>query len=245
MRERQNAVFDALKRAQPFLDENEAQLTGVDLAPARHRLDEVVSSFTAHAFDQDVGERGAQGETAKQRKLRVELRQHQMEPIAVIARANLRSVPEFEALQMPKPWVRGQAFLVSARGMAEAAVLHRETLIAQGMPSTFLDLFQAAIAKLEASLEEREKSRTQRIGATKGLDVEEKNGRTVLRVLDALMQQALRDNESLMRAWESARLIRRRSGAVTAPAGAPTSTGGDVSAATPLKVSDSRPSAAA
>jgi hypothetical protein len=59
-RERQNAVLDALQRTQRFLDENSALLTGiVDLAAGRQRLDEVIATFTGHAFDQDVGDRNA------------------------------------------------------------------------------------------------------------------------------------------------------------------------------------------
>ena len=43
-----------------------------------------------------------------------------MRPIAKIARRNLRTTPEFKALQMPKRR-DGPAFAASARGMAEAA----------------------------------------------------------------------------------------------------------------------------
>jgi hypothetical protein len=246
MRDRQDAVLDALQRAQRFLDENAALLTGgVDLTTARHRLDEVATSFTAHAFDQDVGNRGSKGETAKQHQLRAKLRGEQMEPIALVARRNLRNTPEFVALQMPKPTVLGQAFIASARGMADAATIHRDTFIAHGLPSTFLDDFKGAIGKLEASLGDREKNRSRRIGATKGLDLEEKHGRTVLSVLDAQMKQALHDNESLLRAWQAARLIRRRTGASTAPAAAPTPTATQASTSTPTPVSDTTSPAAA
>lgn len=120
MKDRQIAVLDAVQRAQRFLDENAALLTGADLAAGRHRLDEVATTFTAHALDQDVGDRGSKGETAKQRQLHVKLRREQMEPISVIARRNLRSVPEFTALRMPKPAIRGQAFIASARGARQA-----------------------------------------------------------------------------------------------------------------------------
>lgn len=217
MKVRDDAVLDALQRAQPFLDENATALTSVDFTAARKRLDDVEASFSAHALDQDVGERVAKGETAKQLQLRMKLRSEQMQPIAVVARGNLRTVPEFKSLQMPKPRQHGQAFIASARGMADSAAIHKEILVAHGLPSTFLDDFTAGITKLEDSLNEREKSRTKRVGATKGLNVEAKNGRTVLRILDALMQQALSDNEPLLRAWKSARLIRRRPGGNSAP----------------------------
>lgn len=250
MKYQENAVLDALLRAQPFLDENAASLTGVDLTAARKRLDDVVVTFTAHAFDQDVGSRGAKGETAKQRQLRLELRRQQMEPVAVVARRNLRTTPEFASLQMPKPSVVGQAFLASARGMADAATIHQDTLVTHGLPATFLDAFKAAVTAFEGSLNDREKNRNRRIGATKGLEVEEKQGRTILSVLDALVQQALADNESLLHAWQAVRHIRRKTGpaaaaAVLPSAVAPTPTGVQASAPTPLPVSESTPAAAA
>ena len=234
MREIEDAVFQALLRAQGYIDENDALLKGVDLVAARKRLDEVVETFRTHAIDQNVGDRGALGETAKQRELRVKLRKEQMEPVAVIARRNLRSVPEYAALQMPKPSVVGQAFLASASGMAKAATIHKDTLIAHGMSSTFLDDFNASIASLADSLIIRQKSVSQRVKATKALSVEEKNARTILSVLDALVRQAVGTDETLWHSWESARMIRRRPGARTgAPAPATTPTAAPSAVATP------------
>lgn len=234
MRDTQNAVFDALQRSQRFFDENGVLLTGVDFTGARKRLDEVVESFAAHALDQDVGERGAKGETAKQRQLRLKLRLELLEPIATIARRNLRSVPEFKALQMPKQAVRGQGFIASARGMADAATIHKDTLVAHGLPSTFLEDLKAGIAKLEASMSDREKHRTQRVGATKGLTVEEKNGETVLSVLDALVQQSLGgSNDALLRKWQAVRLVRRSTANTTATPTAPTSAPASTAATAP------------
>jgi hypothetical protein len=235
VRDKQNAVLDALQRTQRFLDENSALLTGVDLTAARKRLDDVVTSFSGHAFDQDVGGRVAKGETAKQHALRLKLRVEQMEPIAIIARHNLRSTPEFKALQMPKPSVRGQAFIASAKGMADAATVHKDTLVGHGLQPTFIDDLKAGAAKLDSSMSDREKNRTQRVGATKGLLVEEQNGRTVLSVLDALVQQALGgENEALLRKWQSVRLVRRSTANTsTTPATTPQSTPAATSQPTP------------
>jgi len=244
MKDRQIAVLDALQRAQRFLEENAALLTGADLTAARQRLNLVMTSFTTHAFDQDVGTRGAKGETAKQRQLRMKLRRDQMEPIALIARRNLRTVPEFHALQMPKPSVRGQAFIASANGMADAATIHHDTLVAHGLPTGFLDDFKASVTKLETSLSDREQNRSRSIGATKGLGLEETNGRTVLSVLDALLQQALVNNESLLRKWEGARLIRRRTGSANASAAASGSASPAPSANSPTPASGSSPAPA-
>jgi len=45
----------------------------------------------------------------------VQLRGQQMEPIAFIARKNLRTTPEFAALQMSTPAVSGEAFIASGK----------------------------------------------------------------------------------------------------------------------------------
>jgi len=239
MKNQEDAVFDALKRAKVFFDENEASLTGeVDLTSARRRLEETVTRFDSHALEQNVSDRGAQGETAKQQQLRMKLRRRQMGPIAILARRNLRFTPEFIALQMPKASVRGQAFIASARGMADAATVHKEAFMTYGLPETFLDDLNRAITQLETSLTEREKNRTQRVGATKALDVEEKQGRTLLRVLDALVTTAVEHNEALLRAWQAARLIRRRPGATTKSTRTLTSTSESTTTGAPMSTTE-------
>jgi hypothetical protein len=222
MRARQNTVLAALQRAQRFLAEYATQLlSAVDLTGARKRLDDIVASFAANAFDQSANDRGAKGETLKQQQLRDRLCIEQMRPIAEIARRNLRTVPEFKALQMPRQTTMGPAFIASAKGMGDAAAIHKDTLIERGLPADFLDQFQTALAKLEVSVSDREKSRTRRMGATKALAFEEQEGRSVLKVLDALVRRALRGNEALLGTWEGARAIHRLpSGSATA---APTS----------------------
>ena len=213
----QNAVLGALQRAQPFLTENADALASVDLTTSRKRLDDVVTSFTTHAVEQDANDRGAKGETAKQQQLRITLSTDFMRPIAEIARRNLQTVPEFKALQMPRSRVAGPAFLASAQGMAKAATLHKETLIERGLPADFLDQFEGELTPLEASMTDREQSRGRRIGATQGLRFQEQEGRSVLKVLDALVRRALRGNEALLATWQGVRMIRRRPGRPTTP----------------------------
>ena len=122
MLSRQDAVQAALLRARRFATENAAQLTSaVDLTVARQRLDAVIASFTTHAVDQDANNRSAKCETEMQRQLRLKLRTEQMQPIAYVARRNLRSVPDFKALQMPRRTAKGGVFLASAQAMVNAA----------------------------------------------------------------------------------------------------------------------------
>ncbi len=222
MRSRQNAVLTALQRAKRFLTEYAAQLlSAVDLAVARQRLDAIIASLTSHAFDQDANNRSAKAETEKQQQLRLKIRTEQMHPIAEIARRNLRSVPDFKALQMPPRSAKGGAFIASAQAMAAAALTNKDALLERGVPTDFLVQFQAALTKLEDSFSAREKARTQRQGATKGLVFEEQEGRSVLKVLDASVRRALSGNDALLATWDAARMIAQRP--APAPTKAPTS----------------------
>ncbi|HKW47132.1 MAG TPA: hypothetical protein VJN70_06795 [Gemmatimonadaceae bacterium] len=144
-----------------------------------------------------------------------------------IARRNLRKVPESSALQMPKAALVGHGFIASARGMAAAAAVHREALIAYGLPENFVEELNAAVDEFEASLAERDKNRGRRIGATKGLETEASEARTVLAVLDALVRRWTKGNEPLQRTWEGSRHIRHRPGPVSVSADSTISKGSE------------------
>jgi hypothetical protein len=211
MKTREDATKAALLRAKRFCAENATALASVvDLTVACQRLDDVITSFTTHAFEQDANTRSAKGETEKQRQVRVKLRAELMQPIAEIARQNLRTVPEFKALQLPPRSAKGAAFLASATAMADAAAIHKAPLLERGLPADSLEQFQTALNTLEESVSDREKNRTQRMGATKALALQEKEGRSVLKVLDALVRRALEGNEVLLGTWEGVRAISHR-----------------------------------
>ena len=222
MRSRQNAVQAALLSAQRFLIENAAELArAVDLTAARKRLDDVIASFSTHAVDQDANNRSAKGETEKQKQLREKLRTEQMEPIAEIARRNLRTTPEFKAHQMPNRSAVGGAFIASAQALLNAASIHKDTLTERGLTPDSLDQFQTSLTKLQQSVSDRSKNRTERKGATKGLEFEEQEGKSVLKVLNAIVTRALNGNAALLSTWQGARRIQRRSAASAAPTTTP------------------------
>src|SRR5689334_22661052 len=120
MKYREGAVIEALERVSPFLADHREQLARDNPAEfdrALQRVEEVLAQLRAYGVEQDKGRRGAQGETALQRKLRLELRSQWLRPIATIARRNTDKLPGLEALHMPDPSERGRAFLTSARAM--------------------------------------------------------------------------------------------------------------------------------
>lgn len=232
MRKRQDALKAALLRARRFLNDNLAQFANVvDLTAALKRLDEVIASFDTHAVGQDANKRSAMSETEKQGQLRLKLRASQMAPIAAIAKRNLRSTPEFKALRLPPRSYKGNAFIASAQAMLDAAAVQKDALLERGMPADFLDRFQTSLNKLQTSVSDRGKNVSGRVGATKGLASEEQQGLTVLAVIDALVRDALSENDALLGEWDNARRISRRSSLATTPSSS--SSGGTTTPATP------------
>jgi hypothetical protein len=207
-----------------------AQLTGVvDLTVVLQRLALVITTLTTHAYNQDSNNRSAKGETEKQRQLRLKLRNEQMSPIAAIAKLYFGTVPEFKELQMPPRSAKGAAFIASASAMLHAASTYKTELLARGLPSDFLDQFQASLTTFQGSVLDREQNRSQRKGATKGLGLEVTEGRNVLKVLDASVRRALSEDGALLGTWDAARTIHQRP---TPPAKTPSSTTTSTTAAT-------------
>lgn len=235
MKDREIAVIEALLRTQSFLTENMAALAGedpIELARPRAKVDEVLTRLMRFSLDQDIGQRGALGETATQRQLRIDLRNEWLKPIAAIARRNLPRTPEFDALQLPRASARGPAFIASARGMASAAAEHREALVAYGLPDNFVAALNTALDRFEVSVAGGESCRSRHIHATKGLEVETREARTVLTVLDALVGRWAKENDPLRAAWKGARLIRRRPGPMSGTAAPATSNGSEAAPVT-------------
>jgi len=209
MQGRQEVVLGTLRQIQRFLDDNGALLDVVNQSGARKRLDQTVTQIGSHAVAQVGGRRAAQGETAKQRALRLALRNDHMRPIAVIAGQKLREQPEFKLLRMP-PWnVRGAGFTAAARDMANAAEKFTELFVEEGLPSDFVAGLRSATDQLDQSIDVRGQSRGQRAGATVGLQAETKRARALIRVLDSLVRPKLGVNDELLREWAVASHVQR------------------------------------
>jgi len=211
MRNEQNAVLTSLRRAQQFLDVNGDVLKAVNTS-TRKQLDDVVTQLTDLSIAQNGGARGSKGETARQRALRIALRRNWMAPIAELAKFNLRDVPNFAALMLPPSNSNAQNAVSAAYAMADAATAHAQVLIDGGLPATFADDLRAAAAAVSESLVDRNKHQGRRSGATAGLAAEEKRGRSILRVLNALIVAHIGTDAQLLAEWKAAKAVRRKPG---------------------------------
>ena len=200
---------------QGFLDDNKDALTPVNDAGARKSLDTLVQQLTTQAVDQDAGRVSSRGETSLQASLRKALREFHMKPIAAIARARLRDVPEMRSFTLPRPTTSSLRLVAMAGGMADAATKHSAVFIDRGLPQDFIAQLTTAADALNQSLDTRAKSRGRSAGATTALSALATQATEVIRELDALVAPKLVRDDRLRGEWRTAKRIRRKSGPTT------------------------------
>ena len=198
-------VLNTLQRVQRFMDTNTEALGAVNTAGYRRALDDTVTALKDHAVNQSASQRQGQGETAKQRALRSALRENHMRPIATIAAAELRQVPEFVAFGMPSPNLTSQRLIAAAGAMGKAALGYEGIFITGGLAPDFLQQLQAAADAVSQSLTDRGTSTTTQAAATAGLDATTERGRGIVRVLDSLILPQLAGNAALLTQWKTAK----------------------------------------
>jgi hypothetical protein len=213
MNNQQSHVLETLRQVQVFLDAN-AAVVGPTIASSRRSLDDVVTQLAAHATAQESGTIGGRGESARQRALRSSLRQDHMRPIAEVAKQKLRDVPEFHALTMPPSNATSAQLVARASAMADAAQSHEQVFKDVGLSDDFIPSLRSTAGDVSKSIDDRKQHTGKRSGATAGLSAEEKRGRSMLRLIDAIVVPRLGSNDALLAEWRSAKRVSRKLGPV-------------------------------
>jgi hypothetical protein len=213
MKHDQSSLLQTLRDVQQFLDDN-AGIVGPAIASSRKNLDDVVTALAAHADDQQGGSVNGRGETAKQKALRLALRNTSMKPIAEVAKLKLRDVPEFHALRMPPANATSSQLVAMANAMAEAAKVHEAVFTSVGLPDDFIAQMLTAAQAITASASARGQHVNRRIGGTAGLAAEETRGRATLRLIDAIVRPRIGTNDSLLAKWVSVKKVPKKPGPV-------------------------------
>jgi len=208
----QAAVLATLRQVRKFLDDRKEELSGIDLAGAGTNLDDVIAQFTAQSIDQNAGTTHRISETARIAMLRRALRVGQMKPIAVVARATLRESPELKPFLLPGAATSSTQLIATAASVAEQAKNHEQVFIEGGLPRDFIAQLNAAATALMECLASRGEGQTRAIGATTAIAPLTQRGRSVLRVLDALITPKLFLNDRLLGEWKTVRTVPKKPG---------------------------------
>ena len=207
MKANQQYRIDALHRSKNFLDSNVGTVVGLADSEGMKQLDASLVALAAFANQQASARRFITGRTSRERALTVNLVEQHMRPIAIFARARLRSVPDVAALVKHARIITGAAIVREARSMATAAAPHVATLVAGGFPADTVTQLGAAADALETALTDRANAKVGRVSATKGIAEEIKDGREAVAMLHAVVSRQLVSNPTLLAGWNNARRV--------------------------------------
>lgn len=187
----------AFLRAHPFSDPTAAALVA--------RFEERVSRAEALAVQQSAGDSASRAATARRQALRRTLRGSLLRHLSQVGRLAAVTAPDLAgAFRVPRRLDSRQALLAVARGMAEAAVRHREALAEHGLTEALLGELLEAVEQFETAANVGAQARRDRIGAVAEVLAVTTHLRALVRVLDGLNRHRFRENGELLAAWASA-----------------------------------------
>ena len=228
MNTRQSKQLDTLQSAKAFLQQNAAHMPTLVGSGMQQDFDATLSSLEAHTGGQASHRLVALGTTRRVMSLRESLVRDHMAHIARVAEAKLPNTPELVPLRLPQKRLTDRNLAAAAEAMATAAAPYNQVFLDAGLPQDVLAQLTAASNAMIASRELLKQTQGKRSGATKGLDEKLREGRRVLKALDAFVTTALVNDPALLENWKM--LIRVRK--VTGPRAA--SAGTTAGAATPV-----------
>src|SRR5260370_32814538 len=166
MQSRQKRELQAFRRGDEYLTaQTDLLKANPALATLQTNLKAAIGRVEQSAADQDAKAKLSLLDVTNAKELRVELRTHQMQPIAQAARALRKDVPGITVLQLPKGNRDVQQLLASADVMLEKGKEFQDVLVKHGVPSNFLETLRAAAMAVRANLDARGAAKAQLVRA--------------------------------------------------------------------------------
>ncbi|HEY4658869.1 MAG TPA: hypothetical protein VIH11_05120 [Gemmatimonadaceae bacterium] len=212
MKQVQQARLDALHRMQAFMDENADALGNVNKSRSRAALDDVLTQLEARAEAQGSAEVQAAGATADKNALREDLRLHQMQPIAAIARATLAHTPLIAKLRLPSGKVNDSTLVQRGNAMADVASQYRDVFIAEQLPADFIKQLRASVEAVRKAAVSRDGFQVDVTEATQAVDDEMARAHNVVKVLNSLVVKQLKGKSDLLAGWRRAKHAKAKPG---------------------------------
>ena len=165
-------------------------------------LDTVVESVTSLAAEQETHRRGSKGSTAEATRLRAELLEQHIRPVADLAKLAIPDIVRMtEALRRPKARIDAEGLLAAADAMAKASAEFAEVLVQRGLPADFVAQLQGAAEDYRGAIDAGGEARGSRHGATEGLHDALGRGRKIVAALTVLVTRTLRTAPQALAEW--------------------------------------------
>ena len=183
-------------------------------------LDAALDRLLAHTVEQDLKNRAIGSSVVGSLELARTLRSDLMRPIARLARSLFPDDAELRrALVMPKS-KDYERLITAAQAMATTAEANKARFIDAGFKEDFIETLRKGAADLRAARDEKGTHFGKRVGATAGQINEVARCKDLIRLLDDLVQPALRGTPDRLAEWRAlSRFTRTRrvAEAVTPP----------------------------
>jgi hypothetical protein len=212
MLSRQGNMLRSLRDVEDFLAKNAATLDGVVKTGTRKKLAQAIAALESTVAEQAGTGVISRSATNRYLALRQALIRDHMTPIARIARilrAELPPTPEMHALRMPRLNWKMERLAAAAHGMAQGAAPYRADFVDAGLDSDFIEQLTVAANAMVRSVSDRNTTRGQQTGATKGLATTLASGRKLVDAIDALVTSELANNPALLANWKRVKRVPR------------------------------------
>ena len=211
MQTRQRQVAESFQRVRSFVQEHPAIGT-LTYASGLAMLDDVIEKVRTLASAEYRGREMSRAEVRRlQDQLQVLLDQH-IRPLVTIARAQIDPASDVglpAGLRMPTSRLNVSRAITVSDAMIDAARPYAAVLIANGLPTDFLEQFAAA----RDELVRLSGGRTAQVGAHKvartSLPVQLLRGRRAVERLDAVVRASYRRDPGVLAAWMSAKRVQK------------------------------------
>jgi hypothetical protein len=207
----QQAQLDALRDAQRFLDTETTALEAVNATSSRKALDDIVKEIEARGALQLRAESDARNGTKKKDELRVELREHQMQLLAEIARTKLAHTPLIARFRVPRKRVNDSTIISSATAMINAAESVSENFTPDLGPD-FVAQHRAHIADFRDAVITRNHSQVLAKQTTQAVDDALVTARGIIRILNRMVMRETKGSPALWVGWRAAKHVKAKGG---------------------------------
>ena len=144
----------------------------------------------------------ATDEAQLRRTLRAE-----MHAVTQAAQALRKRVPGIGSLKMPSAQVTVETLLKSGDALVTLSSTYEPVLVEHGLDADFIAQLRTAIATLRASVDGRGTARVEMVTAGKQLDTDFEIAHETVKLMDAALTKALRNDPALLAGWRNAKRI--------------------------------------